>query len=47
MTIGGVEARHAAILKMVAQAAPPTEVFYDGAFISAPDAGIPDEALIA
>lgn len=47
MTIGGVEARHAAILKMVAQAAPPTEVFYDGAFIAAADPGIPDEALIA
>lgn len=47
MTIGGIEARHAAILKMVAQAAPPTDVFYDGAFISAPDPGIPEEALIA
>lgn len=47
MTIGGIEARHAAILKMVAQAAPPNDVFYDGAFISAPDPGIPEEALIA
>jgi hypothetical protein len=47
MTIGGIEARHAAILKMVAQAASPTDVFYDGAFISASDPGIPDEALIA
>ena len=46
MTIGGIEARHAAILKMVAQAAPPADVFYDGAFISAPDPGIPAEALI-
>lgn len=47
MTIGGIEARHAAILKMVAQAAPPTDVFYDGSFISAPDPGIPEAALIA
>lgn len=47
MTIGGVESRHAAVLKMVAQAAAPADVFYDGAFISAADPGLPDEALIS
>ena len=48
MTIGGVEQRHAAVLKMLAQGDPGTGVFEpDGAFISAPDAGIPDEALIS
>ena len=30
MTIGGIEARHAAILTVVAQAKPPTDVFPDG-----------------
>jgi hypothetical protein len=47
MTIGGIESRHAAVLKMVAQAAAPADVFYDGAFIAAADPGIPEEALIS
>ena len=47
MTIGGVEARHAAILKVVAQGAAAPDVFEDGAFISAPDAGIPEEAFVS
>ena len=47
MTIGGVESRHAAVLKMLAQGDPGTGVFYDGAFISAAEVGIPDEALIS
>jgi hypothetical protein len=47
MTIGGVESRHAAVLKMLAQGDPGPGVFYDGAFISAADPGIPDEALIS
>jgi hypothetical protein len=47
MTIGGVEARHAAILKVLAQAAPPSAVFEDGAFVAAADPGIPDEALVS
>jgi hypothetical protein len=47
MTIGGVESRHAAVLKMLAQGDPGPGVFYDGAFISAAEVGIPDEALIS
>ena len=47
MTIGGVESRHAAVLKMLAQGDPGPGVFYDGAFIAAADVGIPDAALIS
>lgn len=47
MTIGGVESRHAAVLKMLAQGDPGPGVFYDGAFIGAAEVGIPEEALIA
>jgi hypothetical protein len=47
MTIGGIESRHAAVLKMLAQGGAPADVFYDGAFIAAGDLGLPDEALIA
>jgi hypothetical protein len=49
MTIGGIEARHAAVLRMAALAQPPTDVFPDGrAFFPGdnPLAGI-DGALIS
>jgi hypothetical protein len=47
MTIGGIEARHAAILKMVAQAEPPTAVFPDGRAFLPGDNPLPEESLIS
>jgi hypothetical protein len=47
MTIGGIEARHATVLKMVAQAEPPTAVFPDSRAFFPGDNPLPEESLVS